>query len=107
MSATVLSSSASLSVTDYRCRVRAGEAPFAEVHDGFSLSYVRRGSFGCRTRAGSFELVAGSILVGHPGDEYTCTHDHAQGDECLSFQLAPSLVEEIGLEPELFHTGCL
>jgi hypothetical protein len=107
MASTVLWSSASLSVSDYRCSARAGDTPFAEVHDGFSVSYVRRGSFGCRTRAGSFELVAGSILVGHPGDEYTCTHDHAQGDECLTFRLAPSLVEAIGARPEIWRTGCV
>ena len=42
------------------------------------------------TAAASFiELVAGSMLVGHPGDEYICTHDHVCGDECLSFFLAP------------------
>ena len=46
--------------------------------------------------AASFELVAGSVLVGHPGDEYVCSHDHVCGDECLSFFLAPELVEAIG-----------
>jgi hypothetical protein len=42
-----------------------------------------------------FELVTGSILVGHPGDEYMCTHDHhVCGDECLSFHLAPALADD-------------
>jgi AraC-like DNA-binding protein len=36
------------------------------------------------------------VLIGHPGDEYTCTHDHVCGDECLSFFLSPELVEAIG-----------
>src|SRR5262245_35476280 len=107
MTASVLWSGASLSVSEYRCSARAGDAPFPEVHGGFSVSYVRKGSFGCRTRAGSFELVAGSILVGHPGDEYTCTHEHAQGDECLSFRLEPSLVEAIGSPTGLWRAGCL
>src|SRR5207244_13568902 len=71
-------------VADRRCAVAPGAEPFVEVHGGFSVSYVRRGSFGYRTRGESFELVAGSILIGHPGDEYTCTHDHAHADECLS-----------------------
>jgi AraC-like DNA-binding protein len=57
---------------------------------------VRKGSFGCASRGRSFELVAGSILVGHPGDEYICTHDHVCGDECLSFFLSPELVDAIG-----------
>ena len=60
-----------------------------------SISYVRKGSFGCHCRGRFHELVAGSILVGHPGDEYVCTHDHVVGDECLSFFLAPELVDAI------------
>jgi AraC-like DNA-binding protein len=50
--------------------------------------------------------VAGSILVGHPGDEYVCTHDHVCGDECLSFFLAPELVEAIGDRAEVWRIGC-
>ena len=76
-----------LSVIDYRCRVEPGERPFPERHASFSVSYVRKGSFGYRVRGESFELVTGSLLVGHPGDEYVCTHDHVSGDECLSFHL--------------------
>ena len=75
--------SASVSVFDYRCEARPGDAPFVEWHDAFSVSYVRHGSFGYRFRGSSYELVAGSFLVGHPGDEYMCTHDHIGGDECL------------------------
>jgi AraC family transcriptional regulator len=97
----------SISVIDYRCRVGPDDTPYAERHDSYSLSYVRKGSFGCRTQGISFELVAGSILVGYPGDEYLCTHDHVHGDECLSFQLAPALVDAIGGRGELWRSGCL
>src|SRR5215470_6371017 len=95
----------SISVVDRRCTVVPGAEPFAEVHEDFSVSYVRKGSFGYRTRGESFELVAGSILVGHPGDEYTCTHDHAHADECLSFHLTPALVEAIGDRPDVWLSG--
>ncbi len=100
-------------MVDYRCSGGAAEKPFVEVHDGFSVSYVRRGSFGYRARGESFELVAGSILVGHPGDEYMCTHDHhLYGDECLSFQLAPAVVEAVGRGSgargtEIWRTACV
>ncbi|TMA82751.1 MAG: helix-turn-helix transcriptional regulator [Deltaproteobacteria bacterium] len=97
----------SISVTDYRCSVGPGDEPFVELHGGFSISYVRKGSFGCRARGESHELVAGSILVGHPGDEFMCTHDHVYRDECLSFQFAPALVETIGEGPEIWRTGSL
>jgi AraC-like DNA-binding protein len=54
---------------------------------------VRAGTFGYQSRGKSFELVAGSCLVGHPGDEYVCTHDHVRGDECLSFHFEPEVIE--------------
>lgn len=97
----------SIQVIDYRCTVGPGEEPFVERHDGFSVSYVREGSFGYRLRGASYELVAGSILVGHPGDEYVCTHDHAVGDRCLSFHLAPELVETLGGPAAVWRTGCV
>jgi AraC family transcriptional regulator len=103
----------SISVIDCRCSGGPDEKPFVELHGGFSVSYVRRGSFGCRTRGKSFELVAGSVLVGHPGDEYMCTHEHdACGDECLSFHLAPEVVETIGQgsrnwRTEIWRTACV
>jgi AraC family transcriptional regulator len=82
--------------------------PFVELHDSFSVSYVRKGSFGCRTLGDSFELVAGSILVGHPGDEFMCTHEHhIHGDECLSFQMAPELVETIGDRTGVWRSGAV
>lgn len=95
----------SISMIDYRCSAGPADTPFVELHHGFSVSYVRKGSFGYHTRGQSFELVAGSILVGHPGDEYMCTHDHARGDECLSFHLAPALVETIGEQAETWRIG--
>src|ERR1700739_4426427 len=86
----------SISVSDFRCTAGPGDKPFAERFDCHSLSYVRKGSLGCQSRGRSFELVTGSVLVGFPGDEYVCTHDHVCGDECLSFFLEQELVETIG-----------
>ena len=94
MAATTLFQNATLTVTDYRCEATRGDRPFAEEHRQHSIAYVRKGSFGCVTHGRHHELVAGSFLVGHPGDEYTCTHDHHDcGDECLAFALAPELVD--------------
>src|SRR5438093_2179579 len=107
MAVTTVLQRGSISVIDYRCTVAPEDDPFVEQHGGFSLSYVREGSFGYRFRGQSFELVAGSILVGHPGDEFMCTHDHVYGDECLSFALAPALVETIGDRNEIWRIGCM
>lgn len=107
MAASTIFHCGSLKVVDNRCDMRPGDEPFVELHDSFSISYVRKGSFGYRARGESFELVAGSILIGHPGDEFMCTHDHVHGDECLSFFLAPELVETIGGRAGVWRTGCV
>ncbi len=93
-----------ISVIDHRCWAGPDDAPFVELHDSFSISYVRKGNFGCRARGGSFELVTGSILIGHPGDEYICTHEHGGGDECLSFHPAPALVEMVGYRRDIWQS---
>jgi AraC-like DNA-binding protein len=105
MTATTLLQRESISVHDFRCTVRADDAPFVERHCSHSVSYVRKGSFGCQSRGRSFELVTGSVLVGHPGDEYVCTHDHFCGDECLSFFLGPELVDAIGGRADIWRIG--
>ena len=105
MAATTLLQQKSITVSDFRCSAGPDDTPFLERHRCHSVSYVRKGSFGCRTRGRFFELVAGSILAGHPGDEYMCTHDHVCGDECLSFFLTPELVEAIGDRAEVWQIG--
>ena len=93
-------------MSDYRCTAGPDDVPFAEQHRCHSISYVRKGSFGCQTRGRHHELIAGAILVGHPGDEYTCTHEHhVCGDECLSFFLSPELVDTIGDRRDIWQSG--
>jgi AraC family transcriptional regulator len=97
MQATTLFEGESLSVYRLRCDAGPADRPFVEVHRRHSLSFVRRGSFGCRTLGRTHELVAGAVMVGRPGQEYVATHEHhACGDECLSVKLAPALAESIG-----------
>jgi AraC family transcriptional regulator len=108
MSVTTLLRSPSIAVMDYRCTYGPADQPFVELHGGFDLAYVHRGSCGYCGRGRRFELVAGSVLLGHPGDEYVCTHDHHDGgDECLHFQLAPELAEAAGIRLERWRSGAL
>src|SRR5258708_28290315 len=96
MSSPTLLARPSITVSDFRCSAAPGDKPFVEQHGCHSISYVRKGSFGYHSRGRSHELVAGAFLIGLPGAEFTCTHDHVCGDECLSFFLAPELVGAIG-----------
>jgi len=108
MPASTLFDSPLLSVIDYRCTATPADAPFTESHGRYSLAYVRKGSFGCQARGRSFQLVAGAFLVGYPGDEYVCTHEHHDhADECLSFQLSPELVDSIGGPSAPWRSGAL
>jgi len=108
MQVTGLGRSPLLSVLDFRCDATPATPTFVEVHRAHSVSFVRRGSFGCRTRGKAHELVAGSVLVGHPGDEFVCTHDHHDGgDECLSFQLSAELVDSLGAGSGVWQIGAL
>jgi AraC-like DNA-binding protein len=107
MTRTALLQRDSISVSEFRCSAAPGDKPFAEQYACHSISFVRKGSFGCHSRGRLFELVAGSILVGHPGDEFMCTHDHVCGDECLSFFLDPELVEAIGDRKDVWQVGAV
>lgn len=107
MTATPIWQRGAITVYDYRCTAGPDSKPFVEQHTSHSIAYVRKGSFGCTKRGQSFELVAGSLMIGHPGDEYVCSHDHHFcGDECLSFFLSPELVDEIGGDAEVWRAGC-
>jgi AraC family transcriptional regulator len=101
LAATALSRHASLSVVAFQCNSRV-----AGLHDDLSISYLRNGSLSYCARGKRFDLVPGSILVGYPGVEYVCSHDHG-GGECLSFRFAPALIEAIGDRPEVWRIACV
>ena len=96
MSSTTLLRRPSVTVSDFRCSAVPGDKPFAEQHGSHSISFVRKGSFGYQSRGRIHDLVAGSFLIGRPGAEFVCTHDHICGDECLSFFFSPELVDSVG-----------
>jgi hypothetical protein len=77
-----------LSVVELSCR-----ASVHSVHGDASISYVHSGSLSYRAYGRTFELVAGAILIGNAGVEYRCAHDRDPHGNCLSFRLAPELVE--------------
>jgi AraC-like DNA-binding protein len=108
MPAATLLKDGALRVYDYRCRAGPADRPFAEAHGSYSVSYVRRGSFGYRTRGHAYELVPGSFMVGRPGDEFLCSHEHhAHGDECLSYHFDEGLLDALGLPCHAWASGAL
>jgi AraC family transcriptional regulator len=108
MPACTLLKDGALEVLDYRCTAGPQDRPFTEQHARYSLSYVRRGSFGYSTGGRSFELVAGGFMTGRPGDEFVCTHEHhAHGDDCLSFRFDERWLDLVGLPARSWASGAL
>ena len=105
MSSTTLLQRPTMAVSDFRCSAVPGEKPFVEQHRCHSISFVRKGSFGYHSRGRTHDLVAGSFLIGSPGDDFVCTHDHVCGDECLSFFFEPELVETVGERAAAWQVG--
>lgn len=97
-----------LRVCDYQCTAQPGDPVFVERHAGFSLSYVREGSFGYDSRGRAHDLVTGAVLAGACGDDYACSHDHTRGgDRCLSFQLGAAMLDAVGERRALWRVGAL
>ncbi|HET9956577.1 MAG TPA: AraC family transcriptional regulator [Polyangiaceae bacterium] len=105
---TVLHQSPSIAVLDYRCDAKPDDPSYDEHHTRYSVSYVRRGSFGYRTRGRAYELVPGATLLGRAGDDFRCSHDHhIAGDECLSFQFSEEFAETFGGSAKSWWSGAV
>ena len=75
---------ATVGIVDYRCSARRGDRPYEERHKRAVISFVRSGSFGYRVGAGATTLGPGALMLGNAGTTYSCDHEHAGGDRCLS-----------------------
>lgn len=94
-----------LAVARYSCTARRGERPFPEQHASYSVAFVSRGSFGYHLRGRPFQLIAGSLLLGSPGDDYHCTHEHHAGDECVCFHFSAEWVDALPGAGSVFRVG--
>lgn len=83
---------------DYVCTCGPQDRPFEEMHRVPSVSLVLAGTFACRSRHGLSLLAPGSLFLGTAGEPYECSHDHGEGDRCLSFQFSPALFERIAAD---------
>src|SRR5262245_16776127 len=77
-------------VVDVVCTSGPGDRPFEERQQAATISLVLTGAFLYRSDRGASLLSAGSILLGNPDDAFECSHEHGEGDRCLSFQFEPA-----------------
>jgi AraC-like DNA-binding protein len=83
-----------LTVHEYRCTSRPGDAPFSEYHHHTGFALVESGCFVYRRGRDVRPLVPGALLLGNAGEEYVCTHEYGGGDVCLSFSFSAERIDE-------------
>jgi AraC family transcriptional regulator len=93
--ARVLASGSGWCVSDVVCTAGPSARPYEEQHHAVCIAAVTAGTFQYRSSLGAATLAPGALLLGNVGHCFECGHEHATGDRCLSFQLAPDYVEAI------------
>jgi AraC family transcriptional regulator len=82
-------------VGDIGCNAGPADRSFEERHEAMSIAAVTAGSFQYRSSSGRALLMPGALLLGNHGTCYECSHEHAAGDHCLSFQFSSEYLEGI------------
>jgi AraC family transcriptional regulator len=85
-------------VRDVVCTSGPRDLPFEERHGAASVSLVLSGHFVYRGGRGAALMAPGALLLGSPGHSFECSHDHGEGDRCLSFQLDAEPFERVAGE---------
>ncbi|MBF5044951.1 AraC family transcriptional regulator [Aggregicoccus sp. 17bor-14] len=82
-------------VQEVLCTSGPTDARFEERHGAASVSLVLEGQFTYRAERGPVLLSPGALLLGNAAHAFECSHEHGEGDHCLSFQFEPSLLEAL------------
>ena len=85
-------------VVDILCTSGPHDRPFEERYLSASISLVLSGTFMCRSDRGLSLMSPGALLLGNAGRTFECSHQHGEGDRCLSFQFDPELFERMTRE---------
>ena len=82
-------------VVDVVCTSGPADRPFEERQASASVSLVLSGTFVYRSDRGPSLMSPGALLLGNAGQTFECSHQHGEGDRCLSFHFAPELFERL------------
>lgn len=82
-------------IVDIVCTSGPRDRPFEERHGPVSISLVLSGTFVYRSDHGSSLMSPGAMLLGNAGSTFECSHQHGEGDRCLSFQFDPELFDRL------------
>ena len=87
-------------VLDIVCTAGPHDRPFEERHAWASISLVLAGIFSYRSERGLSLMSPGGFMLGSAGRGFECSHQHGEGDRCLSFQFTPEVFEEIARDTD-------
>src|SRR5262249_35834405 len=82
-------------VVDMVCTSGPADRPFEERQSAVTISLVLAGTFVYRTDRGSSLMSPGAFVLGNVGAAFECSHEHGEGDRCLSFQFETALFERL------------
>ena len=82
-------------VVDLVCTSGPADRPFEERHGTASVSLVLQGTFLYRSDRGASLFAPGALVLGSAGRAFECSHDHGEGDRCLSFQFDAEMFERL------------
>ena len=85
-------------VRDIVCTSGPRDRPFEEQQGSTSISLVLSGTFVYRSDRGSSLMSAGALVLGNAGETFECSHQHGEGDRCLSLQFDPELFERVAYD---------
>ncbi len=92
---TVVAAGEGWQVVDMVCTSGPRDRPFEERQAAVTISLVLSGAFVYRTDRGSSLMSSGAVVLGNAGQAFECSHEHGEGDRCLSFQFDPDLFERL------------
>jgi len=96
-------------VVEVLCTSGPGDLSIEERYWSVAISLVLSGTFSYRSTRGSWLMSPGALLLGNAGHTYQCSHEHGEGDRCLSFQFDPALFENLardsGVSKAQFSSG--
>ena len=92
-------------VVDVVCTSGPDDRPFEERQGSTSISLVLSGTFVYRSDRGASLMSPGSMVLGNAGQAFECSHEHGEGDRCLSFQFAPDLLERLAHDGGVARAG--
>jgi AraC family transcriptional regulator len=91
----VLRSGQGWRVVEVLCTSGPGDLSIEERYWSVAISLVLSGTFSYRSARGSLLMSPGALLLGNAGHTYQCSHEHGEGDRCLSFQFDPAMFEDL------------